>query len=97
MADITIFNPDTVTDNAEYTIGKNGNPSTGIPYVLVNGVVMVRDSKVVEGVYPGQAIRYPVEKAGRFEPLVKEAYLEALLAPEQPIDDGIGQAARRRE
>jgi hypothetical protein len=45
VADITIFDPETVTDNATYTIGSNGLPSTGIPYVLVNGVIMVRDSK----------------------------------------------------
>ncbi|MCV9386286.1 amidohydrolase family protein [Reichenbachiella ulvae] len=54
-ADITIFDPETVTDNA--TMAKGGLPSTGIPYVIVNGTVVVRDSKVMEGVYPGQPIR----------------------------------------
>jgi hypothetical protein len=84
VADITIFNPETVTDNATYRIGSNGLPSTGIPWVLVNGVVMVRDSKVVDGVYPGQPIRYPVEEKGRWVPLEKKSYLENLLAPEFP-------------
>jgi hypothetical protein len=28
----------------------------GIPYVLVNGTVMVRDSKAVDKVFPGKAI-----------------------------------------
>lgn len=58
-ADITIFDPETVTDNA--TPDQGGLPSTGIPYVLVNGTIMVRDSEVVRGVYPGQAIRLPVQ------------------------------------
>jgi N-acyl-D-aspartate/D-glutamate deacylase len=93
VADITIFNPDTVTDNATYKMGENGRPSTGIPYVLVNGTVMVRDSKVVDGVFPGQAIRFKPESAGRFEPLAKESYLDNLLGPDLPIDEGIGSAA----
>lgn len=86
VADITIFNPDTVTDNAGYKIGSNGLPSTGIPYVLVNGVIMVKDSEVQKGIFPGQAIRYPVEEKGRWVPLEKESYLENLLTPEYPED-----------
>ena len=82
VADITIFDPETVTDNGTYMVGENGNPSTGIPYVLVNGVVMVRDSVVADGVYPGQAIRFEPEGEGRFEPLAKEKYLDKILAPE---------------
>ena len=54
-ADIVIFDPDTVTDNA--TDAQAGLPSTGIPYVLVNGTLVVEDSKVLPGVYPGQPIR----------------------------------------
>ena len=95
VADITIFNPETITDNATYKLGSNGLPSTGIPYVLVNGVIMVRDSKVVDGVYPGQAIRYPIEAEGRWVPLERKSYLENLLRLDLPIDDGIeGQAHR---
>ena len=37
-------------------IGKNSIPSTGIPYVIVNGTVVVDDSKV-QRVAPGVAIR----------------------------------------
>lgn len=54
-ADITIFDPATVKDNATPDAG--GLPSTGIPYVLVNGKVVVRDSKVLRDVFPGQAVR----------------------------------------
>ncbi len=82
VADITIFDPETITDNATYVLGENGLPSTGIPYVLVNGVVMVRDSEVQDGIFPGQPIRYPVEEKGRWIPLEREGYLENLLAPE---------------
>jgi hypothetical protein len=40
--------------------GENALPSTGIPYVVVNGTVVVKDSKVRKGVYTGQTIRQPV-------------------------------------
>ena len=61
-ADITILDPETVTDNSSLEAGKNALPSTGIPHVLVNGTVIVRDSKVLKRVYPGQPIRLPVVK-----------------------------------
>ncbi|KXX67621.1 amidohydrolase family protein [Flammeovirga sp. SJP92] len=54
-ADITIFHPDQVKDNATFEQG--GLPSTGIPYVLVNGTIIVKDSKVQKGVYPGKPIK----------------------------------------
>ncbi len=95
VADITIFNPETVTDNATYKIGSNGLPSTGIPFVLVNGVVIVRDSRVAEGVFPGQPIRFPVEEKGRWVPLEKKSYLDELLKPDIPFDDGLGGQARQ--
>jgi N-acyl-D-glutamate deacylase len=69
IADLTLFDPDTVTDNSTYTAGENGLPSTGIPYVIVNGTIVVKDSKVLAEVKPGQPIRYPVEPVGRFEPV----------------------------
>ena len=34
-----------------------GLPSTGIPFVLVNGTVVVRDSETVDNVFPGKPIR----------------------------------------
>lgn len=54
-ADLTLFDPKTVTDNA--TMRDGGLPSTGIPFVLVNGVLVVRDCETVNGVFPGQPIR----------------------------------------
>jgi N-acyl-D-aspartate/D-glutamate deacylase len=54
-ADITIFDPETVQENA--TMKDGGLPSTGIPYVLVNGTVVVRDSETVDNVFPGKPVR----------------------------------------
>jgi len=65
-ADIVVFNPDTVTDNSTYEVGMGALPSTGIPYVLVNGVVVVKDS-VVQKVFPGKPIRFPVMEKGRLD------------------------------
>ncbi|USD43334.1 amidohydrolase family protein [Vibrio sp. SCSIO 43135] len=59
-ADITLFDPQTVADNS--SLKEPGLPSTGIPYVVVNGTVVVEDSKVLEGVFPGQAIRNSLTK-----------------------------------
>ena len=94
VADITVFDPETVTDNGTYVVGENGLPSTGIPYVIVNGVVMVRDSVVQDGLYPGQPIRYAPEAEARFEPLTKESYLDNLLAPVDFADEGLGAIAK---
>jgi N-acyl-D-glutamate deacylase len=57
-ADITIFDPATVADQS--TMKDGGLPSKGIPYVIVNGTIVVKNSKVLKGVYPGQAVRMPV-------------------------------------
>ncbi len=65
-ADIVVFNPDTVTDNSTYEPGMGALPSTGIPYVLVNGVVVVKDSEV-QKVFPGKPIRFPVQEKGRLD------------------------------
>lgn len=86
IADITIFDPESVTDQSDYVVGKNGLPSTGIPYVIVNGKVVVRDSENVEGVRAGQQIRYPIESDGRFVPLTKEQYLGSILSDIDLLD-----------
>ena len=71
IADITIFDPETVADQATYA--KGTVPSTGIPYVLVNGTVVVKDSAVLEGVNAGQPIRFDPDPS-RFEPLSAEKW-----------------------
>jgi N-acyl-D-aspartate/D-glutamate deacylase len=54
-ADIAIFDPARVIDRATYE--KPAQPSEGITHVLVNGVRVVRDGKLVDPVAPGQPIR----------------------------------------
>ncbi len=56
IADVTLFDPATVTDRATYEAGTR--PTEGIPYVLVNGVVVVDQGRVLEDVYPGRAVRW---------------------------------------
>ncbi|MFT5468599.1 MAG: N-acyl-D-aspartate/D-glutamate deacylase [Verrucomicrobiales bacterium] len=53
-ADLTLFDLATVIDKATYT--EASLPSHGIPIVIVGGVVVVRDQKLLD-VRPGQAIR----------------------------------------
>ena len=61
VADITIFDPATVKENSDYLPGTNGLPTTGIPYVLVSGAVVVDDSSVNITHFPGQPIRFEPE------------------------------------
>jgi N-acyl-D-amino-acid deacylase len=52
-ADITVFNPDTVADQA--TFGQPHQYAAGIPYVIVNGVVVV-DGGEHTGATPGRVL-----------------------------------------
>jgi N-acyl-D-aspartate/D-glutamate deacylase len=54
-ADLAIFDPFTVTDKA--TFEKPDVPSEGIPYVIVNGQVVVDGGRVSEGLFPGRGLR----------------------------------------
>lgn len=91
IADLSIFNPKKVTDHATYKAGENGLPSTGIPYVIVNGTLVVKDS-VVLPVKAGQSIRFPLENEGRWEPLDKDKWLKefTISAPTLPELDDTG-------
>ena len=53
-ADITIFNPNTVIDKA--TFEKGLAFSEGIEYVIVNGVIALKNGKTVDNVFAGQAV-----------------------------------------
>jgi dihydroorotase len=57
-ADITIFDPARVIDKA--TFDEPLQYSEGIPFVLVNGVAVVKDGQLVDGVRPGRAARAPI-------------------------------------
>lgn len=55
-ADLTIFDPARVIDRA--TFENPAQYSEGIPYVLVNGVLVVRNGVLQENVAPGRGIRH---------------------------------------
>ncbi len=54
-ADITVFNPDTVRDNATYL--KPDSQPTGIEYVLVNGEIVVEEGELNKQARAGQILR----------------------------------------
>jgi dihydroorotase len=57
-ADLTIFDADRIIDKATYE-----DPlqySEGIQFVLVNGVPVLKDGQLVDGIFPGQAERAPI-------------------------------------
>jgi N-acyl-D-glutamate deacylase len=99
VADITIFDAKTITDNSGFKVGEHGIPTTGIPYVVINGTIVVKDSKVLP-VKPGQEIRYPVEDKSRFKPVNVEGWLNEHtigLSPdviEAHVDDTTGAGAQ---
>lgn len=58
-ADITVFDPASIIDRATYDAPDT--PSEGVRYVLVGGTLVVRASQIVEGAYPGRAVRSGAE------------------------------------
>lgn len=61
IADITVFDPDTIIDTA--TFEDDLTYSEGVAHVVVDGVPVVRDGTLLEGVFPGKALvgRYTSE------------------------------------
>jgi dihydroorotase len=53
-ADITIFNPNTITDKA--TFEKGLEFSKGVEFVIVNGVIALENGKTVDNTFPGQPV-----------------------------------------
>jgi hypothetical protein len=54
-ADIVVFDPATITDQASYR--HSTRPAAGIRHVLVNGQFVVRDGDLVAGARPGGPVR----------------------------------------
>lgn len=75
VADIVVFDPETVTNGSDYKGGENGLPPIGLPHVIVNGQFVKRDNKATD-VMAGQPIRYPVEDEGRHVPASTKQWLE---------------------
>lgn len=84
VADIAIFDPKRAKDNATYKAGEQGLPTTGIPYVIVNGRVVINRSKF-QRVWAGQPIRYPVQKRGRFSVASQRQWLHAHTIDSSPL------------
>ena len=61
-ADITVFDADQVIDRA--TFAEPNQFSKGIIHVLVGGTVVVRDGRMVEGVFAGKPIRATMKTGG---------------------------------
>jgi dihydroorotase len=53
-ADITIFNPNTITDKGSFEKGLAF--SEGVEYVIVNGTFVLVNGNTVSGVFPGQPV-----------------------------------------
>jgi cytosine/adenosine deaminase-related metal-dependent hydrolase len=53
-ADLTLFDPEQILDQATYSVP--ARTSTGILHVLVDGIAVVRNGELVDGVYPGRAV-----------------------------------------
>jgi len=65
IADIVVFNPQTVREGSSYKAGENGLPPTGLPHVIVNGQFVKKDDHAT-GLMADVPIRFPVEDKSRF-------------------------------
>ncbi len=58
-ADLALFDPARIADRATYR--EPTLAPIGIPFVLVNGVAVVRDGRAVSRMLPGRPVRAAVE------------------------------------
>ena len=56
-ADVAIFDSQTIIDKA--TFQEPGKYAEGVRFVVVNGVLVVKDGQLQSGVYPGRPVRAP--------------------------------------
>ena len=57
-ADLTIFDPQSILDKS--TFQEPAKYAEGIKFVMVNGVLIVRDGQLQSNVYPGRPVRAPL-------------------------------------
>ncbi len=67
IADITIFNPETITETSSMKKGMNGSYTKGIPHVLVSGELIIENGKANIEKAPGQQIRYEPITEGKIK------------------------------
>ena len=53
-ADVVVFDPQTISDRATYE--KPMEPSVGVRYLLVGGIIVIDEGKIVPEVFPGRAV-----------------------------------------
>ena len=82
VADLVVFDPETVREGSSYKAGEQGLPPIGLPHVIVGGVFVKRDGEAT-GARPGKPIRYPVQPKGRHEEATTRQWLQTFT-----IDDG---------
>ena len=58
-ADLTVFDPRAISDRA--TFQEPAKYGDGVRFVLVNGIMVVKDGQLQSNVYPGRAVRAPVQ------------------------------------
>ncbi|MCY1719965.1 hypothetical protein OU798_06395 [Prolixibacteraceae bacterium Z1-6] len=87
VADIVIFDAKNVTDNSTYKSGSQGLPTTGIPYVIVNGQMVVKENKF-QKIWAGQPIRYEPTDKSRYVPITAEDWKKQHTITTITIDDG---------
>jgi N-acyl-D-aspartate/D-glutamate deacylase len=58
-ADIVVFDPATIIDRATYR--EPTLPPRGLRDVIVNGVIVVRAGALTPGIFPGRAVRGPIQ------------------------------------
>jgi len=58
-ADLTIFDPQTISDRS--TFQEPAKYAEGIKFVIVNGVLVVKDGQLQPGVHPGRPVRAPIQ------------------------------------
>ncbi|HEX5883800.1 MAG TPA: hypothetical protein VFY67_04580, partial [Pyrinomonadaceae bacterium] len=54
-ADLTVFDPQSIVDTSIFQ--DPAKYSQGIRFVVVNGVLVVKDGQLQPGLYPGRAVR----------------------------------------
>ncbi len=58
-SDVVLFDPATIIDRATYR--EPTLPPDGLRDVVVNGTVVVRGGRLISGVWPGRAVRGPIQ------------------------------------
>jgi N-acyl-D-aspartate/D-glutamate deacylase len=59
-ADITVFDPEAIAERATYV--SPARSSVGVRHVVVNGVLVLHDGTIVDGVAPGQWMPHPCSR-----------------------------------